>query len=447
MYSTTSFNSLKNEAIINYETGTPINTEYYTYYPTWSTKTITGVSTTNPFTTDSLPTTQSTRLFDDVVISGVSGRFPESDNIEEFAKNLYDGVDMVTEEERRWPNGLFGLPKRNGTLKDITKFDAQFFGINPKQVDNMDPQLRLLLEVTYEAIFDSGFNPNELRGTRTGVFIGSSSADALHAFSTNPEELSGYSMTGCAGSMLANRVSFVFDFKGPSYTIDTACSSSLVALDAAMNAIKTGECDYAIVGGVNILSKPQTSLQFMKLGMLSPEGKCRSFDVDGKGYVRSETIGAIFLQKKSTCRRWYSKIINSKVNTDGAKEQGITYPSGEMQARLLREIYAEANIDPALVTYIEAHGTGTKAGDPQELNAIADVFTRGSRSVPLYLGSTKSNMGHPEPASGIAALVKMLISIQRGVIPVSQSAKQKSVRFDQWSYSCVTPSSLVASWL
>jgi fatty acid synthase len=157
-------------------------------------------------------------------------------------------------------------------------------------------------------------------------------------------------------------------------------------------------------------------MQFMKLGMLSPEGKCRSFDVDGKGYVRSETIGAIFLQKKSSCRRWYSKIINSKVNTDGAKEQGITYPSGEMQARLLREIYAEANIDPALVTYIEAHGTGTKAGDPQELNAIADVFTR----VPPCISHRCTCQN--------AHLNSSQFSLPR--------AKQISVRFDRWSYVC-----------
>jgi fatty acid synthase len=215
---------------------------------------------------------QSHHLQDDLVISGISGRFPESDNVQEFAENLFAGVDMVTEHDRRWPNGLFGLPKRNGTLKDISRFDAEFFGINPKQVDNMDPQLRILLEVAYEAIFDSGMNPLELRSTRTGVFIGASSSEAIQAYSVNPEELNGYSMTGCATSMLANRLSFFFDFKGPSFALDTACSSSLVAMDAAINALRTNQCEYAIVGGVNLLSRPQTSLQFQRLGMLSPDG-------------------------------------------------------------------------------------------------------------------------------------------------------------------------------
>jgi acyl transferase domain-containing protein/NADPH:quinone reductase-like Zn-dependent oxidoreductase/thioesterase domain-containing protein/acyl carrier protein len=403
--------------------------EQYTYYPTWfngkttaGEPTINGIATTMPKSYNSMvEKMQKAPECEDIVISGVSGKFPESDNVEEFAANLYDGVDMVNEKERRWPTGIFGLPTRNGTIKDISQFDAEFFGISPKQVDNMDPQLRMLLETTYEAIFDSGLNPAELKGTRTGVFIGASGSDAQQAFSNDPENVSGYSMTGCATSMFANRLSYFFDFKGPSYVVDTACSSSLVALDAAINAIKTGQCDQAIVGGVQLLSRPQTSLQFQKLGMLSQEGKCKSFDAQGKGYVRSETIGAILIQKKSSCKRFYAKVLHSKVNTDGAKEQGITFPSGAMQATLLKEIYAECNIDPSLVTYVEAHGTGTKAGDPQELNSIAEVFVplTSMRSVPLFIGSTKSNMGHSEPASGIAALIKMLISIQRGVIPAN----------------------------
>lgn len=353
---------------------------------------------------------------DAIVISGVSGRYPESDNIDEFAANLFNGVDMVTESERRWPTGLYGLPMRNGTLKDISKFDSQFFGISPKQADQMDPQLRMLLEVSYEAICDSGINPIELRGTRTGVFIGVSSSEALYAYSHNPSELSGYSMTGCANSMLANRLSFFFDFKGPSYTVDTACSSSLVAMDAAVQAIKSKYCDYAIVGGSNLLTRPQTSLQFQRLGMLSPDGMCKSFDSSGNGYVRSETISVVFLQPKSTCRKFYAKIVNSRVNTDGAKEQGITFPNGKVQASLLTEIYSQSKVDPTTVNYVEAHGTGTKAGDPQELNSIADIFTK-NRTSPLLIGSTKSNMGHPEPASGLAALSKILISIQSGTIP------------------------------
>jgi len=411
-------------------TEVPAMSEHYTYYPTWfnGSKTTTPVVGSKSYTNMVEELQQESGKYgiqrpqEDIVIAGVSGKFPESDNVEEFAQNLYNGVDMVNEGERRWPSGLYGLPKRMGTIKDITRFDAQFFGIHPKQVDNMDPQLRMLLEVAYESLFDAGVNPAEMKGTRTGVFIGASGSDAQQAFSADPESLSGYSMTGCATSMLANRLSYFFDFKGPSVVIDTACSSSLVAMDAAITALKTGQCDFAIVGGVNLLARPQTSLQFQKLGMLSQEGKCKSFDAQGKGYVRSETVGAIFLQKKDiTCKRFYAKVLHSKVNTDGAKEQGITYPSGRIQSQLLREIYAESDIDPSLVTYVEAHGTGTKVGDPQELNSIAEVFAsqQSLRNVPLFIGSTKSNMGHSEPASGIAALIKMLISIQRGIIPAN----------------------------
>ena len=249
----------------------------------------------------------------DIVIGGVSGRFPESSNVDEFAANLFAGVDMVTETERRWPSGLFGLPARNGTLKSVDRFDAGFFGIHAKQVDNMDPALRLLLEVSYEAIYDAGVRPSELRGTRTGVFVGASGSDSLVAFSRNPHELSGYSMSGCASSMLANRLSFYFDFNGPSYVLDTACSSSLFALDAAMAAMRAQQCDYALVAGVNLIMRPHASLQFQRLGMLSPEGMCRSFDADGHGYVRSETVGAVFLQRKVNARRIYATLIHSKV--------------------------------------------------------------------------------------------------------------------------------------
>lgn len=356
---------------------------------------------------------------EDVVISGASGRFPESENIDEFERNLFSGVDMVTESDRRWPIGIFGLPTRNGTLKDISGFDAEFFGISPKQADNMDPQLRMLLEVSYEAIFDAGVNPASLKNSNTGVFIGSSSSESLHAFSNDPSTLSGYSMSGSAMSMLANRLSFFFGIHGPSYPVDTACSSSLVALDNALAAIKSGQCESAIVAAVNLLARPQTSLQFQRLGMLAADGKCRSFDASGTGYVRSETVAAVFLQKMPNSKRFYATIVHSKINTDGAKPQGITFPSGEVQKRLLNEVYAEANVNPGLVSYVEAHGTGTKAGDPQELNSIAEVFTSPKlhRATALMIGSTKSNMGHPEPASGLAALVKCLIAIRRRELP------------------------------
>ncbi|XP_051968369.1 fatty acid synthase-like [Xyrauchen texanus] len=351
---------------------------------------------------------------EDIVIAGISGRLPESNNLEEFWQNLFNGVDMVTEDDRRWKPGLYGLPRRNGKLKEIDRFDAAFFGVHPKQAHTMDPQLRLMLEISYEAIVDGGINPVSMRGSKTGVYIGVSGSEAGEAFSKDPEELLGYSMTGCQRAMFANRLSYFFDFNGPSTAIDTACSSSLLALENAFNAIRYGHCDAALVGGVNLLLKPNTSVQFMKLGMLSPEGACKSFDASGNGYCRSEAAVAVLLTKKSMAKRIYATILNAGNNTDGYKEQGVTFPSGEMQQRLVRSLYQDANISPEQVEYVEAHGTGTKVGDPQEVNGIVGVFCQSQRD-PLLIGSTKSNMGHPEPASGLAALAKVVLSLEHGV--------------------------------
>ncbi|XP_021358822.1 fatty acid synthase-like [Mizuhopecten yessoensis] len=353
-----------------------------------------------------------------VVISGISCRLPQSNNMEEFKQNLMTGVDMVTEDGRRWQPGLYGLPKRNGKLVDLSKFDAAFFGVSPKQADMMDPQVRMLLEVAYEAISDSGVDPSSVRGTRTGVFIGASTSEFHEGVTLDPETTQGYSMTGCTKSMFANRLSFFFDFKGPSYTVDTACSSSLLALDQALQAIRVGQCDAAIVGGSSIILKPLTSLQFQKLGMLSPEGTCKSFDAEGNGYCRSEGIVVVYLQKEKSALRLYSRLIHSKTNCDGGKDQGITFPSGAIQKSLIQDVYSEACVCPSTVAYVEAHGTGTKAGDPQELNTITDVFCKG-RDTPLPIGSIKSNMGHAEPASGLAAVAKVIVGMEEGVLPAN----------------------------
>lgn len=355
-------------------------------------------------------------LQDDIVVSGFAGRFPESDNVEELKKNLFEGVDMVTDDERRWPAGIYGLPKRTGKLKDVTHFDATFFGVHAKQAHLMDPQLRLLLEVTYEAIVDAGVNPQEIRGSKTGVFVGVSTSESNEMWTSVPEEINGYGLTGCCRAMFPNRVSFAFDFNGPSYAIDTACSSALYGMHQAVSAIRSGECDAAVVAGCSLLLKPTASLEFHRLSMLSPDGACKAFDADGKGYVRSETVAVVFLQKSKDARRVYATVIHSKTNTDGNKVQGITYPNGKMQNKMMREVYTEAGINPADVVYVEAHGTGTKVGDPEEINSIANLFCKG-RKTPLLLGSVKSNLGHAEPASGMCSMAKLLIAMESGVIP------------------------------
>ncbi|XP_074967591.1 fatty acid synthase [Phalacrocorax aristotelis] len=351
---------------------------------------------------------------EDVVIAGISGRLPESENLQEFWENLINGVDMVTEDDRRWKPGIYGLPKRNGKLKDLSKFDASFFGVHAKQAHTMDPQLRMILEVSYEAILDGGINPVTLQGTNTGVWIGTAGGEAGEVYSQDPETLLGYSMTGCQRGMLANRLSYFYDFKGPSLTIDTACSSSLVALEGAYKAVRNGVCNTALVGGANILLRPNTSVQFMKLGMLSPSGACKAFDASGDGYCRSEAIVVLLLTKRSLAKRIYATIVNAGTNSDGFKEQGVTFPSGEMQHQLVKSLYRESGIKPAEAEFLEAHGTGTKVGDTQELNGILKAFCEDERE-PLLIGSCKSNMGHAEPASGLAALAKVILCLEHGV--------------------------------
>nr|NP_001137778.2 fatty acid synthase 1, isoform C [Drosophila melanogaster]ACL82985.2 fatty acid synthase 1, isoform C [Drosophila melanogaster] len=357
-------------------------------------------------------------LNDEIAITGFSGRLPESSTIEEFKQNLFDGVDMVNDDPRRWERGLYGLPDRIGKLKDsdLENFDQQFFGVHQKQAECMDPLLRMLLELTHEAIIDAGLNPSDLRGSRTGVYIGVSNSETEQHWCSDADRVNGYGLTGCARAMFANRISFTFDFKGPSYSIDTACSSSLYALEQAFSDMREGKVDNALVAGAGLILKPTMSLQFKRLNMLSPDGSCKAFDESGNGYVRSDGCVVLLLQRTSAARRVYASILNVRTNTDGFKEQGITYPIGKMQNRLIRETYEEIGLNPADVVYVEAHGTGTKVGDPQEVNSITDFFCK-DRTTPLLIGSVKSNMGHSEPASGVCSVAKILIAMEEGVIP------------------------------
>ena len=263
------------------------------------------------------------KLAEDIVVAGLACRLPESDNVEEFWSHMINKEDMVTEDDRRWTPGLHGLPKRGGKLKDIKHFDATFFGVHAKQANKMDPQLRILLELTYEALIDAGVDPQGIRNSKTGVFIGSGSSEAAEAHSANAENVVGYGMTGCCPAMFSNRISFSFDLKGPSFTLNTACSSSLLAMDCAVQAIRSGSCDAAIVGGVRLTLKPTTAVEFLRLNMLSPDGKCKSFDASGDGYCRSEAAVVIYLTKGSEAKRIYAHVVNSKTNSDGYKTQGL----------------------------------------------------------------------------------------------------------------------------
>ncbi|KAI1292133.1 Fatty acid synthase [Halotydeus destructor] len=377
-------------------------------------------------------------MTEDIVISGISGRFPESDNVDELSENLLNHVDMITEDDRRWPLGLYGLPTRAGKIKDLSKFDAQFFGVHGKQANLMDPQARMLLELTYEAICDAGVNPQTLRGTRTGVYVGACVSEVEEGLAQDVSKVSGYALTGCSRSMFANRISYTFDFQGPSYAMDTACSSSFLAFQQAILGLRTGQCDQAIVGGVNICLRPVTALQFHKLNMLSPDGKCKYLDSSANGYARSEACAVIFLQKKPEAKRIYATIVHAKTNTDGYKKEGITFPSREAQRDLMRDTYMEANVNPLDVNFVEAHGTGTKAGDPQEADAIADILCKG-REGPLLVGGVKTNLGHTEPASGLCSLAKVLIAFEKKCIPANLHFSDPNTEIEPLAKGIIKP--------
>lgn len=366
----------------------------------------------------------------DIVISGVSCRLPESDSVEEFWQHLISGDNMVTEDDRRWKPGMFGLPKRNGKLKDLSRFDAEFFRTNRLQAHAMDPQLRILLEVTYEAIVDAGLDPNELRGSPTGVYVGVMFLEALEASGNlHSRDRIGYGLSGGNGCMMSNYLSFCFDFRGPSLTVNTACASSLNALDLARQDLRSGRCRYAVVAGSNIMLKPATPVHLNRLRMICPDASCKTFDTAANGYARSEGIVAVMLSERRNARRAYLQVLNCRSAFDGYKPEGITYPNGAAQSELIQLTFAEAGVNPADVFYVEAHGTGTQAGDYEECKSLDETICscrvrnvqcpseKAQDPAPLLVGSVKSNMGHSESAAGLASIVKVILAFRHGEIP------------------------------
>ncbi|XP_076644466.1 fatty acid synthase [Halictus rubicundus] len=359
---------------------------------------------------------------EEVVITGIAGRFPESRNVQQLKENLMNKVDMITDNYTRWRLDHAEIPRDGGKVEDLSKFDAIFFGVHYKQAHTLDPMCRMLLEHAFEAILDAGVNPRQLRGTNTGVVIGSCISESEKTWFYEKLQASGFGITGCSRAMLANRISYFFGLHGPSYAIDTACSSSLVALDQAYRLIQTGVCDQVIVGGSNLCLHPYVSLQFARLGVLSTDCRCKSFDSRANGYVRSEAVSVIFLQKAKVAKRIYATVVYGKSNCDGYKEQGITFPASAIQKMLLEDFYRECKLSPTVISYLEAHGTGTSVGDPEEIHAIEQVFVK-NRSTPLRIGSIKSNLGHAEPASGLCSVAKILIAMESGLIPPNLNFK------------------------
>ncbi|XP_067204077.1 fatty acid synthase-like [Linepithema humile] len=340
-----------------------------------------------------------------IIISGIAGRFPKSDNIRQLEENLFNKLDLGSNEERRWNHGHPDLPQRMGLIDNCEKFDADYFEIPFNEVHIMDPQSRMLMEHTYEAIVNAGINPKDLSGTKTGIFLAICVSEAEKVWFFEKPQVAGAAAFGCYKPLYANRMSQWLNITGPSCTFDSACSSSLMALEIAYRSIRSGQCDAAIVGGVNLCMHPYVALQFGRLGVLALDGFCKPFTNDANGYMRSDTIEVAVLQKAKVAKRIYATVVYGKTNCDGYKEQGITFPSSKMQQTLFEKFYNECGISPTCLGYMEAHGTGTYVGDPEEINALEQVFCK-NRQTPLLIGSVKSNLGHSEGASSMCQIAK-----------------------------------------
>jgi polyketide synthase 13 len=370
-----------------------------------------------------------------IAIVGIGTRFPGDINTpDEMWQALFEGRDAITDlPEGRWSEFL-DEPRiaervakartRGGYLSDIKGFDAEFFALAKMEADNIDPQQRMALELTWEALEHARIPASSLRGGNVGVYVGSSTNDYSFLSVSDPAVAHPYAITGTASSIIANRVSYFFDFRGPSMAIDTACSSSLVAMHEGVKALRAGDADVVIAGGVNALVTPMVTVGFDEVGgVLAPDGRIKSFSQDADGYARSEGGGMLVLKRVADARRDGDEILaviaGSAVNHDG-RSNGLLAPNPDAQEAVLRKAYKDAGIDPRTVDYVEAHGTGTILGDPIEADGLGRVIGRGrAADKPALLGAVKSNVGHLESAAGAASMAKVVLSILHDKVPPS----------------------------
>lgn len=371
----------------------------------------------------------------DIAIVGLSTRLPgDMNSPEETWQALLEGRDAITDlpegrwseflEEPRIAERVANARTRGGYLKDIKGFDSEFFAVAKTEADNIDPQQRMALELTWEALEHARIPASSLRGESVGVYVGSSTNDYSFLAVSDPTVAHPYAITGTSSSIIANRVSYFYDFRGPSVTIDTACSSSLVAVHQGVQALRNGEADVVVAGGVNALITPMVTIGFDEIGaVLAPDGRIKSFSADADGYTRSEGGGMLVLKRVDDARRDGDQILaviaGSAVNHDG-RSNGLIAPNQDAQADVLRRAYKDAGIDPRNVDYIEAHGTGTILGDPIEAEALGRVVGRGRPADrPALLGAVKTNVGHLESAAGAASMAKVVLALQHDKLPPS----------------------------
>jgi acyl transferase domain-containing protein/acyl carrier protein len=394
-----------------------------------------------------------------IAIVGLGCRFPGAENPAAYWRLLADGVDAIREvPAERWDPEEFFDPqsttpgkmnsRHGGFLQQVDQFEPAFFGISPQEAERMDPQQRLLLELSWEALEDAGVPPERVSGTATGVFVGISTNDYGRYQLRDPLLIDAWAGTGNARSIAANRISYELGLSGPSLAVDTACSSSLVALHLACQSLRAGECEKALVGGVNVMLSPELTMIFAKAGLMAPDGRCKVFDARADGYVRGEGAGVVLLKPLSDAASAgddvYAVIRGSAVNQDG-RSNGLMAPNGPAQEAVIRRAYRDAGVDPGDVGFVEAHGTGTELGDRIEAGALGAALSTAARREACWVGSVKANIGHLEAAAGMAGLIKAVLVLRHRQIPPNPHYDTPNPMIDFGALGLQVPDSL-QSW-
>ncbi|MGD0898738.1 MAG: type I polyketide synthase, partial [Thermoguttaceae bacterium] len=370
--------------------------------------------------------------FEPIAVVGMACRFPGAENPKAFWRMLCDGADAIEEVPAdRWNIDDYYDPdpsvpgkmstRWGGFLKKVDEFDAEFFGISPREAVRVDPQQRLLLEVAWEALEDAGLPIGRMAQTKTGVYVGVVGSDYGMLQSKDVCDMDVFSGTGVSHAILANRVSYVLNLNGPSLTLDTACSSSLVTVHLACQGLRRRESDMALAGGVNLILSPEMTLALTKAHMMSADGRCKAFDTAADGYVRGEGCGMVVLKRLGDALAGGDRILavirGTAMNHDG-RSNGLSAPNGPAQEAVVRAALADGGLAPLDIGYVETHGTGTRLGDPIEIEALRNVLGAGrAADRPLVVGSVKTNIGHLESAAGIAGLIKAVLVLRHGRIP------------------------------